>query len=720
MIQLRFTLLSGLALALALACPDLVPDAAAAEARPPTAAQSVPNPRTPPKKPAQTQNAKKSGAPAKAAAGAAAVALAAPVILSQPDQALGREAMREFSAGRFDRAREIAARAKDPMISRLIHWLWLQTPNSGAGFDAIAQFISSSHEWPAREALLRRADEAVTEAAGDARIIEWYAQYPPETGLGWLRLSEALDRMGRETDALISARRAWVDGNLSLRDELEMWREFGTRFGAADHAQRLDRLLWDEQIEAARRMLPRVEADVRTLAEARIALALRLPHAEKLIDALPQHLRLDGGLAYDHMRWNRRQGKDDLVETLLYDAPADLGRAEKWWVERHFRARKAMVEGRISEAYRLAAGHGVKSGPSMVEAEWLAGWIALRLLQEPRTALKHFTALQENVRTPVSLARSGYWLARTHESLGNPAEARRWYGEASRQATSFYGQLATFALDPGAKLRLPDEPEPHAAAVKKFESREVVKVARILTELGQEDRLRPFILRLAHTAESPEEHLLAARLARQLNRVDLAVAATKRSARYAGVVLVKEAFPLVEPMAQADAPEPALVLAVSRQESEFNQYAKSPVGARGLMQLMPATAKGVSKEIKLSYSEARLTSDADYNVRLGSHYLNGLLRNWDNNYVLSLAGYNAGEARVRKWIRDWGDPRHESVDPVDWIELIPFSETRNYVQRVLEGVQVYRAQLKGIPPTAERLQNDLRGLMRKACATTAC
>lgn len=713
---MRFTLLSGLALALVLACPGLAPDVAAAEARAPAATQSPPKPRTPPKKPVQTQNTKKPGA----AAGTAAAALAAPVILSQPDQALGREAMREFSAGRFDRAREIAGRARDPMISRLVHWLWLQTPNSGAGFDAIAQFISSSPEWPAREALLRRADEAVTEAAGDARIIEWYAQFPPETGLGWLRLSEALDRMGREPEALNAAKRAWVDGNLSLRDELEMWREFGTRFAAADHAQRLDRLLWDEQIEAARRMLPRVEADIRTLAEARIALALRLPHAEKLIDALPRHLRQDGGLAYDHMRWNRRQGRDDLVETLLYEAPADLGRAEKWWVERHFRARKAMVEGRISEAYRLAAGHGVKSGPSMAEAEWLAGWIALRLLQEPRTALKHFTALQENVRTPVSLARSGYWLARTHESLGNPTEARRWYGEAARQATSFYGQLATFALDPGAKLRLPDEPEPDAAAVKKFESREVVRVARILTELGQEDRLRPFILRLAHTAESPEEHLLAARLARQLNRVDLAVAATKRSARYAGVVLVKEAFPLVEPMAQADAPEPALVLAVSRQESEFNQYARSPVGARGLMQLMPATAKGVSKEIKLSYSETRLTSDAAYNVRLGSHYLNGLLRNWDSNYVLSLAGYNAGEARVRKWIRDWGDPRHESVDPVDWIELIPFSETRNYVQRVLEGVQVYRAQLKGIPPTAERLQNDLRGLLRKACATATC
>jgi soluble lytic murein transglycosylase len=677
------------------------------------------------KEAAKKTDPKKDGAGkpvAKAAAGAAVAgaALAPAILLSHADQSWGREAMREAKAGKFDKAREAAAKAKDPLVGRLVHWLWLQTPNSGAPFEAIAEFIEKSPDWPAREALLRRADESVNEAVGDTRIIQWYTQRPPESGLGWLRYAEALDRQSRSAEALAAVRKAWTDGNLSLRDENDVWREFGNRLTPAENAARLDRLLWDAQYDAARRMLPRVDGEAKILGEARLALALRTPAADKIAAMLPQKLREDGGLAYEQMRWNRREGKDDIVESLLYNAPDELGRAEKWWVERHFRARKALIDGRISEAYRLASNHGLSGGSSYTEAEWLAGWIALRLLQEPQIAVKHFAALQSNVRTPVSQSRAGYWLGRTYTITGDQAQARHWYAQASKHATTFYGQLATFALDPKARLQLPDDPEPSAAAIAQFDKREVVRAAKILVELGQEDRLRPFILRLAHTADTLEEHQLAARLARMLNRVDLAVAATKRTARYAGLSLVREAFPLVEPMAQTAAPETALVLAVARQESEFNQHAVSPVGARGLMQLMPATAKGVAKEVKQPYSPAKLTDDAHYNVRLGSHYLDGLLRNWDSNYILALVSYNAGEARARKWIKDWGDPRYESIDAVDWIELIPFSETRNYVQRVLEGVQVYRALLRGAAPTADRLQADLRGLPRKACAAATC
>ena len=666
----------------------------------------------------QSSAAKPKSTPAKSVAPPVASAIH-PVILTETDRDLGRQAMREAAAGRFEKARDLAAHAKEPLVGRLVQWLWLQNANSGAPFEQIAQFIETAPDWPSREAMLRRADEAITQAVGDGRILAWYKAYPPQSGLGWLRYAEALERQGRDAEMMDALRRAWSDGNLSLTDETELWREFSARLTNDDNARRLDRLLWDEQYDAARRMLPRVTPDMRAIAEARLALARNVEGAERVAAALPASLQEDGGLAYDRMRWNRRRGQDDTVEALLYAAPDDLGRAEKWWVERHYRARKAMAEGRISEAYRLAAGHGLKDGASLVEAEWLAGWIALRLLQEPRTAQKHFDAMLAHVTTPVSQARAGYWLGRSFEALGDREQARIWYGQAAKHATVFYGQLASFALTPSAQLRLPAEPEPSAEAIARFNRREVVRAAKILVELGQEQRLRPFILRLAHTAENMDEHRLVARLARQLNRVDLAVAATKRSARYGGLAQVQEAFPLVEPMARTHAPETALVLAVARQESEFNQYAVSPVGARGLMQLMPATAKGVAKELKTAYAPAKLTDDAHYNVKLGSHYLQGLLDNWDHNYVLSLAAYNAGEARVRRWIKDWGDPRVQGIDPVDWIELIPFSETRNYVQRVLESVQVYRALLGGQAPTTERLQADLRGLQqRKACAAS--
>lgn len=634
-------------------------------------------------------------------------------ILSAQDREIGRKALQEAAAYRFDAARKIAATAREPMIAQLTRWLWLQTANSGASFEEIANFIDSKPDWPAREALLRRAEEAIDGSTGDGRILAWFDAHPPETGLGLLRLGEALLRLGRDKDAFPVMRRAWVDGNLALRDEKVLWAEFGDRFSPADNAARTDRLLWDGNIEAARRMIPRLDDDARRLAEARIALANNVAGAENVVASLPAHLRDDGGLNYDRLRWQRKRGMNDGVEALLYNAPDDLGRAEKWWVERHFRARKALVEGRISEAYRLAAGNGLKDGASKADAEWLSGWIALRLLQEPKAALKHFMALQDAVRFPVSLSRAAYWLGRTYVALGEAEQARRYYEQAAKHGTTFYGQLAAHELDAASPLVLPAQIQPTAEQTRHFQRREVVRAAQILVELDQEERLRPFIIRLVNTADTPEEHKLVAQLARNLRRVDLAVASSKRSARQ-GVILVHEAFPLVEPMIRIDSPETALVLALARQESEFNQTAVSPVGARGLMQLMPATAKGVAKDLKLGYDQNQLTRSADYNVRLGSHYLKGLLSNWDNNYVLALAAYNAGEGRVRKWIQDWGDPRQPNVDVIDWIELIPFNETRNYVQRVLEGVQIYRTLLNSQPSAIDRMYTDMRGMPRQA------
>lgn len=709
----RFTLAalchSALLLATLIVPVQSVLSAAAAHAAEAKAATAAPP------KPAAKPEAKKKPAPQKATA-IAPKEMPPAQILSAADQAIGIEAMREASALRFDKAREIAARAKEPIIGRLVHWLWLQTANSGAPFAAITAFIDASPDWPAREALLRRAEEAAGEAGTpDSRTIDWFTQHPPETAIGADRFAEALMRQGRETEAVVAARKAWTTGTLPLKDENELLKNFGAKLTDTDHAARLDHLLWDEQFDAARRMLPRVSQDIRSLGEARIALALRLPNADKIAAALPANLQNDPGLAYDRMRWNRRKGLDDIVESLLYDAPSDIGdddRAEKWWVERHYRARKAMVDGRISEAYRLAAGHRQNSGQGYVEAEWLAGWIALRLLQEPKTALAHFLRLKDAAKTPVSRARASYWLGRAHETVDEAESARAAYEDAARYPTVFYGQLAAFKLNPSAALDLPQESDPPAEAIRRFDKREVVRAAKILMELGQEERLRPFILRLVYTAETLEEHRLAARLARTLGRVDLAVMATKRTARLSGIAMVREAFPLVEPLAQASPPEPALVLAVSRQESEFNQNAISPAGAMGLMQLMPATAKGVAKELNKPFHQPSLTKDASYNVQLGTHYLNKLLQNWDGNLILTLASYNAGEARARKWIRDWGDPRLDGIDAIDWVELIPFSETRNYVQRVIESAQVYRVLLSPKAPPANRIMQDMRGFMR--------
>lgn len=641
------------------------------------------------------------------------------LVLSQHDREAGKRAMQEAAAGRFEAARRLAAKAKDPLVGDLVQWQWLQSPSGGASFEAIAEFIEKKPDWPARNALLRRAEESVDASAGDERILAWFAAHPPLTGLGMLRYSEALARQGRSEDAFEVLRKAWIKGNLPLKEEKAVWTQFGRRFTEEDNAARVDRLLWDGNVTAASRMLPRLTDTARQLAAARIAFAKNHPKADRLAAALPPGLRDNGGLAYERLRWQRGRGKDEIVEALLYNAPEDLGRPERWWSERHLRARKAIAEGRVSEAYRLAAGHGLSDGAAFAEAEWLAGWIALRLLQEPTTALRHFTALADNVSYPISVARAAYWLGRAYTALGSGPEARIWYSTAAQHSTTYYGQLAAYTLDVSQPLRFPKAVQPSSEAREKFESREVVRAARILMELDEEDQLRPFILHLVHTAESPEDHKLTADLARDLRRVDLAVMSSKRSA-WKNVVLVHESYPLVEPMLRTEVPETALVLAVSRQESEFNQFAMSSAGARGLMQLMPATAKQLAARLKIGFQPAKLTNDAGYNVRLGSHYLNNLLRNWSNNYVLALAAYNAGEGRVRRWIQEWGDPRDPKIDVIDWIELIPFSETRNYVQRVLEGVQVYRALLATEPVSLDRLHVDLRGAPQQVCGATTC
>jgi soluble lytic murein transglycosylase len=621
-------------------------------------------------------------------------------------------------ARRWEQARREAAQAGDPLVRAAIDWLWLQQPGSGADFETVADFMARHPDWPAQQTLQRRAEEALDWRVSDARVLGWLGERKPLTGDGMIRYGTALLNNGRSEEGLNWLRTGWIKGNFASKEEAEIWRDHHTLFSDADNWARLDRLLWERQTAAARRMLPRVESDRRTLAEARLGLIEDAGNVDRLIDRVPADLANDGGLAYERLRWRRQKGRSGAAEDILVEAPDDLGRAEKWWVERHLQARRALAEGRVSEAYRLVAGHGQSDPRYLAEAEWLAGWIALRFLNEPEAAERHFRRLYESVRFPVSQARGAYWTARALKAQGDEDRARSWYRNAAEHPTTFYGQMALIALEQRGPLALPRNPLPSSAQVTAFERRELVRVARLLAELGQDNRLRTFVLRLQELAASPGEHALVADLARRIGRIDLAVAAAKRSAQ-SGITLVNDAYPLVDPLTRDYGPERALVLAVSRQESEFNAQAISSAGARGLMQLMPATAKQVARALRIDYRHERLTADPAYNARLGSSYLAGLLDSWDGNYVLTLAAYNAGDGRVRSWIRDWGDPRRAEVDPVDWIELIPFSETRNYVQRVLEGVQVYRQLVSPNASQLLRLDEDLRGraIGRQTCAT---
>ena len=632
-----------------------------------------------------------------------AVLAAAPVIAESGDATSGPElskadmprALRAFKiakSGRWPAAHALAARVGHPLPAKIIRWLHYTRPAARVPFREIAAFIAESESWPRPEALSRTAEHAaLTLPAPEA--IAWFGLRPPTTGAGKAALAEAQGESGLLVESRAGLREAWIHGDFRAAEERRFYLRHKAVLRPEDHAARLDRLLWDERIRPVRRMLLRVAADPRLLGEARLFLMLSGPTVDEAIARVPDALKRHAGLIYERVRWRRRKGFHDRARELLVDVPADLIRPDKWWFERRRQIRETMQEASVSEAYRLAAGHRQIERAPASEAEWLAGWIALRFLGDGRAALTHFERMYALVRLPISRARAGYWAASAATAIGKTELARAWYERSAAYPTTFYGQLASAEAKGGAALDIPPDPQPTEDDVARFGRRELVDVVLVLHQLGQRDLQRPFLLRLADIVDTPGEHALVAALAQRVGGPELAIAAAKRSLRR-GVFLVGAAYPRHE-LPRDFAVEPALVLAVARQESEFNARAISPAGARGLMQLMPATARSEARRLRIGYSEQRFLDDVHYNLTLGGSYLGALVDAYDGSYVLALTAYNAGGKRTRRWIRKWGDPRLGEIDLIDWIELIPVAETRNFVQRVIENLHVYRYRLGG-------------------------
>ena len=627
-----------------------------------------------------------------------------PGLLSAGDWKLYKRAFAAAKKGDWTKARRLGARAADPLPAKVITWLFLSEPGTPAGFEEIARFIAGNAGWPRRQTLLRHAEKAMGDRIPHERALAWFADHPPVSGEGRVRLAEALMAGGRTDLGAAWLRHAWVADDFDARRERKIVKRHRKLLTRSDHEARLDRLLWDGRRRAARRMLRRVSEGFRALGMARLRLMERAGGVDAAIARVPAQFKTHPGLVYERLRWRRRKGFDERARELLVDPPDNVVRPEAWWRERQILARRALNEGSVTEAYWLARDHEDLGVRALAEAEWLAGWIALRFLDDPEAAYAHFTRVYNAVRFPISRARGAYWAGRAAESRGEPERAREWFAKAARHQTAYYGQLAASKLEGSGNFALSPNPTLGPGDWDAFDRRELVRAVRLLAELGEKDRLRPFIMALAEQAERPAEHVLAATLAESLGRADLAIASAKRSGR-AGVTVVKAGYPVI-PLPSSANVEAALILALSRQESAFNAKAVSASGARGLMQLLPRTAKRVARSLKIPYVKAKLTEDPAYNATLGSAYLARLIKAYGGSYVLALAAYNAGPARVKRWMRNFGDPRSDEVDVIDWMELVPYPETRNYLHRVLEALQVYRQRLGG-RTVALRLEEDL-------------
>ncbi|MBL4750251.1 MAG: lytic transglycosylase domain-containing protein [Amylibacter sp.] len=571
------------------------------------------------------------------------------------------------------------------------------------------EFLDQNGDWPGLKRLRRMGEAEIPAGADPASVRAYFKNILPQTGRGALRLAEAYAAQGRNAEARGEAIRAWTKMSLKEYEEIALYKKFKGVL-AQHNLRRLDNLLWRGLTREAGRMLDRVTSGQAKLAKARIGLQRASKTVDSLIGAVPQNLQSDAGLAYDRFQWRVKKGRwDDAQEFLARQTGSveKLGRPEAWASRRRGFARRAMRAGNTDLAYWLASQHDLTSGSNYADLEWLSGYISLTQMDAPKQALAHFKSFKDAVKSPISLGRAGYWLGRAYEKMGAFDEAAKAYGLGAQYQTSFYGQLAAEKLGSKPDFTLSGKEKTLDWRQADFLKTAPIRAGILFHYADDPARMRWFF---SHVAKGLDRTGLSqlADLALELDRPNVALAVAKQAARR-GIILPKSYFPVTDLATYSVDVAPEIAMSIARRESELSPTAISPAGARGLMQVMPATARKVAKDIGVSYSKARLTSDWRYNAQLGTAYLGGLLKIFEGSYILAFAGYNAGPNRAEAWIEEFGDPRDSLVDQVNWIEHIPYRETRNYVMRVMESLHVYRARLKGKTPPLQLTQDLTRG-----------
>lgn len=604
----------------------------------------------------------------------------------------------------WSKALDIAER-DGPAAVDIIRWTRLR---SGVGDAAeVLSFLDENGHWPGLDYLRRRSEPAF-EDASDAQVRAFYEHHRPSTGDGALRYARALEAAGQVGEAEATIVLAWRTLDLDVDEHAAFVARYGTLL-QAHHAARLSQSIWEGRDGDTSRMMEIVSDDQAKLAKARLALKNDTAGVDTLIEAVPDSLKDDPGLAYDRFNWRVSKGLRDDAKQLMLDqslVAGGLGFPEKWASYRRSFARDEMRNGSADLAYRLASSHQLTEGGSFADLEWLSGYLALRYLDNPEQALEHFNNLQDGVATPISLGRAGYWRGRALEALGRNEEAQLAYREGGEHQTTFYGLLAAekVGLPFDASLAGQERGRPwQETSLKDSDLREAVM---LFHAAGLEFEAERFLKHMAETATETELASLG-RMVEDAGDPHLEVMLGKEAAQR-GIVLPRHYYAL-HPMKDMQLPVATeMALAIARRESEFDPSVTSHVGARGLMQLMPKTAAAMAQVIGDTEDVSGRLGQWSYNARLGSAYLAQLAEDFSGNVMLMSVGYNAGPSRASGWSSINGDPSLGAVDPVDWVELIPFRETRNYVQRVAESLPVYRARL-GRPALPVPFSTELTG-----------
>lgn len=622
-----------------------------------------------------------------------------------------KQAIELVRKGKPADATEIEKSLQDPLARKLVEWAILRYEDNGAGFDRYAAFIRDNPSWPGIPLLRRRAEGALWQEQRDSATVRRFLAGKPTCAKGRFALARALLAEGDRSGAEREVRQAWRNETFSAELETQVLETFHDFVTHADHRARMDRHLYAKDFAAATRAAGRLGGAEVAIVKAYAAVAAKSAKARALLDAVPAEARRD--LAYTLARIHWLMRNDGLAEAsrLMLAAPREplqIQNTDEWWRERRTLARKLLDAGDIKAAYQL-----VRDGapPAIenyrAELHFMAGWIALRFLNDPATALAHFARIDQGSANPIVLARAGYWRGRAAEAAGRQQEARTHYETAARHSTAYYGQLARARLGLAEiVLRRPPEPDPaHRAAIQELD---VVRAVDILYAIGERELVVPFVADLAERTVDAAALVAVAELTAR-HEDARAMLIIGRAALARGFAVDVYAFPSVGvPRFSPIGPEldRSVVYSIVRTESSFDQHDRSPAKAVGLMQVTPEAGRDTAKRFGVAYDWKRLESDPVYNTQMGAAELGELLRDYRGSYIMAFAGYNAGRGRVHEWVGQYGDPRDPNVDPVDWVERIPFAETRNYVQRVMENLQIYRVRFGG--STRLMIEADLR------------
>ena len=628
-------------------------------------------------------------------------AVAPTTATSQDDIDAVKRAIEAARKGKLADADAAENSIKDPVARKLAEWAILRSDNTNPTFARYAAFVNANPSWPHAPLFRRRAENALwNDHLDDNAVLAFFANHGPTTAKGSYMLARAVLAKGDREAAVALVRQAWRNDDCSADSEAKVLEMFGSMLTPEDHKARMERRFFADDSEAGLRAATRLGGDELAIGRARAAVMRKAGNAKALLDAVPVAARRDPGYVFARIQLLRKENKPEEAGKLILAVPQDpdaLVDVDQWWVERRLLVRKLLDDGDPQTAYRVARdAASPPQGNYRVDQHFTAGWIALRYLHDPKIAAEHFSHINEGTVSPHALARGGYWQGRAAEAMGQRAQAKAYYEAAAQHTATYYGQLARARLgltDLG--LRGPPAFSPQEQSV--LSNLEVGRAVEILYALDERDMLASIFAELGESGTDIAGMAVLGEIAAKHDD-GRSMLLLGQSAYSRGLPLDYYAYPIVGlPEYKPIAPpiEPAVAYSISRQESHFNQKIVSTAHAMGLMQVTPAAAIDTAKKYKATYNRDRLLKDPVYNMQMGTAELSNLLGGYNGSYILTFAGYNAGRGRVRQWIAAYGDPRDPKVDPVDWVERIPISETRNYVERIMENLQVYRARFGG-------------------------